>query len=64
MGRKKHAPRRWISTAIPKSLANKIREIIAEQGGYTGLTAFVADAVRRRIEQLETLTKQAREVRA
>jgi hypothetical protein len=64
MRKKKHTSRRWISTAIPRTLAKRIREVIAEQGGYTGLTAFVADAVLRRIEQLEALAKQAEEGRA
>jgi Arc/MetJ-type ribon-helix-helix transcriptional regulator len=44
--------REWVSTAIPRSLANEIQPLV-EAGKYTGLTDFIADAVRRRLEELQ-----------
>ena len=51
--RKSTRTTKWVSTAIPKTLAEEIRDAIGRGASYTGLTAFIEDACRRRLEQLE-----------
>jgi len=44
---------KWISTAIPRTLAREANQLIKSGiGGYHSLTNLVEDAVRRRLEQL------------
>jgi len=43
---------RWRTTAIPEGLYQHIKKLV-ESHGYTGISDFVKDACRRRIEQLE-----------
>jgi metal-responsive CopG/Arc/MetJ family transcriptional regulator len=50
---------RWRTTAIPEDLYQHIKKVV-ERHGYTGISDFVKDACRRRIEQLEPV--QLREV--
>jgi metal-responsive CopG/Arc/MetJ family transcriptional regulator len=43
----------YVTVQIPKELVDMIDTILAEKkGGYRSRTEFVADAVRRRIEDL------------
>jgi len=50
---------RWRTTAIPENLYQHIKKLV-ERHGYTGISDFVKDSCRRRIEQLEPV--QPREV--
>ena len=43
-----------VTAAIPKALAERIEHEVLEQGTYQSLTTFVAEAVRRRLEQLDS----------
>jgi len=64
MGRKKSRTRQWVTTKIPRALADRAKRLIKEESGYPSLLSFVSDAVRRRLEQLETWPKQTKEVPA
>ena len=46
---------KWSHVAIPADVADRIEEIIKERPdlGYLSVSAFLLDAARRRIEQLE-----------
>ena len=53
MGKKTRGRKDWISTAIPRTLAEKANSRLKD-AGYPSLTSLVADAVRRRLEELES----------
>lgn len=53
MPRKTVGKKEYVTVSIPVELAKKIDEIIeAGKGGYVSRQEFVADAIRRRIEEL------------
>jgi len=54
MGKKAKKRSRWVSTAIKRTLAERIQKEIIERGvgGYTALTGFVEDAIRHRLDEL------------
>lgn len=43
----------WISTAIPRTLAKRIEREVLKKGKYRSLTAFLADAAKRRLQDLK-----------
>jgi Arc/MetJ-type ribon-helix-helix transcriptional regulator len=45
---------RLIKAAIPKGLVERVEREALDQGTYSSLSTFIADAVRRRLEELET----------
>ena len=53
MGKKNRAREDWVSSAIPRALADRARKEALPKGEYPSLTAFIADAVRRRLEDLK-----------
>ena len=50
---RKSVKKEYVTVSIPIELAKKIDELIASgKGGYVSRQEFVADAIRRRIEEL------------
>ncbi|MCJ7759739.1 hypothetical protein MUP59_01155 [Candidatus Bathyarchaeota archaeon] len=47
---------RLFRAAIPKTLVERVEREALEQGSCSSMSTFIADAVRRRLEQLETKT--------
>ena len=43
----------FISLSLPKPLVERVRRRIQEDGTYPSIASFVAEAVRRRLEELE-----------
>lgn len=46
---------KWSNIQIPKEMVDKIREVITNYPslGYTSLSNFIADSVRRRLDELK-----------
>ncbi len=46
----------WTRVSLPKSLTDKIRQMLEEEGvEYNSISSFIQDAVRRRLEELEKI---------
>ena len=43
----------FISLSLPKPLVERVRRRIQEDGTYPSIASFVAEAVRRRLEEIE-----------
>jgi Arc/MetJ-type ribon-helix-helix transcriptional regulator len=49
------------SLRIPENLVSKIEDVIENKDqGYTSISEFVKDSVRRRLEEIEKMRKKTR----
>jgi len=53
-------PKGYDSVNLPSGLYNKVKKLVKTRKdlGYRSVTEFVGEAVRKRVEEIETLTPQ------